>query len=849
MTVGPTVHLSREHPTNRVADEPPFFISHNNPPGSPDPVEYGISDAKRFGEYSSQKDSENDDLRDVIDDLTIENRKLKQLLKNRKGQKESQDRDKLFEVRVHGLPSGKKRELEALLRNFASNLSVGSKLPSGLLSEAPATEKTNVDSNANGAARKHTQTDSGYASKSTSEQTSATPSNPGRPTTAGLRKSNDQTIQSYLHNIPNGLLPRQPPIMSERDRMSLVVRRLENLFTGKHAAPGEHSQPLQQQEVSRLAASADMQRATKRRRQEGSREAPILPFDSEVSIERLDPLELSSSDSKSRLATRSEASGKFTPDGINTTSSGGLSPDQRPTRPLDLDVHRAQVAEENIEYIRHLGFTSPTLAADGDKEESRGWIYLNLLISMAQLHTINVTPGFVRRSINQLSAKFELSEDGNQVRWKGGSEATNLPTGIVQDLDMDVGNSANEIVLLEAKDTNKARNRMTSSKTQTFATPSEDHSSNHMISQTPMLLRPSSITPEFKASIPRSRSRPASSFDYKPILVTEKSLSRPNLDYLDDSVGWHSRLENSSTADSNDTSYAAAAHANPGPIMFYTSTLFCSDLSGDWAPTNTERLTWETSSRAVGVGVRAEHDEQRNQDASYFSGGAVAPMSEARVEELRFDVMPIAESCGAEHAMRELPASGIGGVTPQDNFMLDVKIVRRRTGAHEGTKGGHGGHDQPLFAYDVQACSKTDLAPSQLPPPSYISLPFLSRSSSGVESRWDCEDTEDDTWSDENEPVRQVFAAHCWTEDSSRSDGGVETDTDSSIDMLATARETHPTIIAAQEREFDLHSKPTPISEGAVTGSLAATAGSVGKGEAAWGFDEAESYADSDSDV
>ena len=793
----------------------------------------------------------------MIDDLTIENKRLKQLLKNRKGHEDSQDRDKLFEVRVHGLPSDKKRELETLLRNFAADLNVNSGVFSGLMSGPPAAQKPIVDTRGSGTASKHVQTDSGYASNSNSGKTSATPPNSGRPTTAVSRKSNDKTVKSYLHNIPDGLLPRQPPVMSERARMLLVVRRLEDLFKGKNAAPGEHSQPLQQQEVSRLAANADMRCTTKRHRQEGSREAHILPFDSEVNIERLGSVESSSSDNKPRLATKSEASGKSTPEEINSASSGGRSPDQRPTRPLDLDVHRAQVAEENIEYIRHLGLTSPKLNAEGDKEEGGGggggvgggWMYLNLLISMAQLHTINVTSAFIRKSIKELSARFELSEDGNQVRWKGGNETADLLTGSVQDSEMVDGDSANELVGLGANSTDNHSTKMATSNTQPLAIPFEDQSSNQMTSQPSMLVQHFSIS-DLHTSIPPSRSRPASPFDYKPILLTGKSLSRPSFAYPDQSTGSQSRLDSSSTTDSNDNSYVITDHTDAGPIVFYNSTLFCSDSSGDRAPTNMGRPNWETSQCALGVSATAEPDEQRDRDVSYFAKSSGAPIPEQDLWALAFDLAPLSKSCDAQQRLGELPASGIGGVTPQDNFLLDVKIARTRPQAHGGTEGAIRERDRPQFTYRVVACSKTDLAPSQLPPPSYIFLPFLSSSSSGVEGAWDSEDEGADTSIDEHELVPPVFLAHFSTEDSSPNDGEDEMDTDSSIDMLATARANDPITIAAREREFELNSKPTPVDEEVFPRSLAATAGHGSESDSGVesDVDEAGSYTDSEDD-
>jgi hypothetical protein len=778
----------------------------------------------------------------VIDDLTIENKRLKQLLKKRKGQRDSQDRDKLFEVRVHSLPSDKKRELEELLRNFASNLNINSVLPSGLLSGPPGTPKPNDGTIPLG------QTDSGYASNSNSGQTSATLSNPGRPTTAVSRKSNDKTVKSYLHNIPKSLLPRQPLVTSERAKMSLVVRRLENLFTGKNAEPGEHSQPLQQQEVSRLAANADMQRVTKHRRQEGAREAHILLPDSQVNIERLDSPESSSSDSKSRLTTKSEGSRKSTPEGKNSGSSVGRSPDQRPTRPLDLDVHRAQVAEENIEYIRHLGLTSPKLNAEADKEDGDGWIYLNLLVGMAQLHTINVTPAFIRKSIKKLSAKFELSEDGNKVRWKGGNEATQFP---VQDSDMADGNSAIDVGGLATRNPDKQSHGIALSHAQTSATPSEDHSSNQLTSQTSMRVRPFSINPELATTTPRSRSQPASSFDYKPVLLTGKSPSRPNLACLNGLTASQWRIDHSSAADSNDTSGGTADHTDAGPIVFYNSPLFCSDFSGDRAPTNMRRPTWETSNRALGVRSAVDFDETRDRDVSYFAKSAVKPMTEATDEGITFDLLPVVDWRNAEQKLRELPASGIGGVTPQDNFLIDVKIARTPWTARDGNRVGVEEREQWNFKYRVVTCSKIDLPPSQLPPPSYIFRPFTSSSSSAVAEAWDSEDEAADTSIDEHEPVPPIYLAQFSAEDSSPNDGDGEMDSDSSLDMPASARPVDPTRRAAREREFELVGRPTSMDEGVVATSLAATAGDGSDTDSGVesDVDEPGSYTDSDDDL
>lgn len=56
---------------------------------------------------------------------------------------------------------------------------------------------------------------------------------------------------------------------------------------------------------------------------------------------------------------------------------------------------------------------------------SRGFVYLNLALTMAQIHRYNVTVNFVQRAVAQFSKRLELSPDGSRVRWKA---ATPLPT-------------------------------------------------------------------------------------------------------------------------------------------------------------------------------------------------------------------------------------------------------------------------------------------------------------------------------------------------------------------------------------------------------------------------------------
>jgi hypothetical protein len=276
-----------------------------------------------------------------------------------------------------------------------------------------------------------------------------------------------------------------------------------------------------------------------------------------------------------------------TPEGINSASSGGRSPGQHPTPPLDLDVHPAQVAEEKIQYNTSSWTQVTKVNAEADKEGREdgqdGWIYLNLFVSMAQLHTISLTPGFIRKSIRTLSAKFELSEDGNKVRWKEGNEATQFS---VPNSDMSDRNPAIDDGDIGTHHPNQRSNGIAASNAQISHMPPEDYSTHHPSSQSSVRVQSFSINPQRSATSTLCRSQSASSFDCEPILLAGKSLSRPNLTCLNGFSASHWCIDDCPTADLNETADGTANHADAASIVFYN---VCSDFSGDRAPTNMRR--------------------------------------------------------------------------------------------------------------------------------------------------------------------------------------------------------------------------------------------------------------------
>lgn len=69
---------------------------------------------------------------------------------------------------------------------------------------------------------------------------------------------------------------------------------------------------------------------------------------------------------------------------------------------------------------------------------SGGWMFLNLVCTMAQIHRFNVTLPFVRAAVSSLSHNLEISADGSKIRWNGPRPHSSPPSatpGSVDDLD------------------------------------------------------------------------------------------------------------------------------------------------------------------------------------------------------------------------------------------------------------------------------------------------------------------------------------------------------------------------------------------------------------------------------
>lgn len=716
---------------------------------------------------------------------------------------------------MHGLPAEKKRELEQILRTFATGLDDSPSQPSpSARAEKLESSYGSVPEPVQKTLQDPMHADSGYASISvsginSSSQTGGLKLRDEQPVSKSKKESD---IKSYLHDIPDSLLPREHSSVSDNAKMQLVVQRMEHLFTGKRAAPGEHSLPIQQQKISRSAAKADRRedrRQNRTSRLEGSREAPILPPDSKMNFDAMEAATLQPGNRSTSDLSSIEGSG------AQSGPKPPGSPDQRPTRPLDLDIHRAQVAADNIEYIRHLGFSSPQFEErEPDKEQP--WIYLNLLVSMAQLHTLNVTPAFVRKAIKNLSTKFELSKDGHKIRWI--RDDSPEPNPLEQVSPLSGPNRGSEDT---GDDGGRRSGRSTTSTLNNVsASASDSKGMGPKSSNASKLLNSTTTSSNLAHAQPSTtQSKSTSAFDYKPIVFQGKrTFLKSKNSYLDSSSSYDDLSPESNEAIPVPTrsSPRSQDESYEGYATFFSNPYYFTDLSGD----KTSARAGQRGPRDV-LGIKREKslpvdDTLRDVQACYFLSPRPTSVASWSEDSPEMELYNSSLSMAGEDETQpiELEASGVGGVRPEDNFALDVHIARKRRGLDKGKGVRRLGDKQPSeYSYDVANCTKIQLQPSRLPPPSYVFFTTSSSSEAGKGHFYDG-DSSDESSEAENSPAP---AGIFWQWSSSSNERLVDNDdasvASSSLGVLEAARARVPPSEA-------LNGTGRPMS-----GSLAATAG------------------------
>jgi hypothetical protein len=838
--------LNRADP---IVDEPPFFLrnssssetppdnSHYNQAHTAMPYRPGLGQTGTDG-------SSTEDFRSVIDDLTVANKKLKQRLRKYEKLYDAHlQEEKLFEVRFHGLPDHKKKELEETLRKFASELDEGTTNEYADISTyTPALQTHNTASSTSRFA------ESGYASQSASGQNSLAPCNQDedrRKMTKSAYSRQQQNIQSYLHDIPMGLLPNNKSApMTDKSKKKMVVRRLEQIFAGKRSTPGSHPQPMQQQEVSQSAATADrvQREATGQNfKPEGQREARIMN-------------DRGANAREESHAVQDDAVQDDAVQGLRPTlhieehdfADSGLSPDQRPTRPLDLDPYRAQVPTENMDYIRHLGFTPPDMDSGEAPLLGHGWIYLNLLINMAQLHTLNVTPEFVKDALHEYSSHLEISRDGRKIRWKGGRDVTTHS-----------GDSSSEHWSGASPNGAGSQSPFKRIKTGTSGTSSD------MLNDATNARRQARV----------EREKEQNKFAYKPMFFHKDDSENEDEFYAfdaDSTANYSHQPQPTGNSSGLSSSIMQSSSSKPrrrddGPMIFYNKAKFCTDLSGDRngafltmpgnyqpitnQPLGAEQAPYQTKKTSLDLAEPRGPLDTSPMDGDSVSGSRTVSSG----DDLGFSPEALRNDSGnTSPEQMDFEASGLGGVQPEDNFSIHVRrsqvptapshVAARRWAAlypkaiqdalnsRQSSPEAESPRASPQRVIEerILSASRKNLPSSTLPPASF--LPLDSCSSGDVDSDLASDassEPDSDSDSDSGGPttaMQILNIAPVASDISEGSESDYEDSDDGSVDMLATARQQDPSAVRASEREYDA-ALAERLSEEIPAGSSAATAG------------------------
>lgn len=458
-------------------------------------------------------------------------------------------------------------------------------------------------------------------------------------------------------------------------------------------------------------------------------QSPSLPEISDrnkqrLSVERLEELFLTGEgDTKSIIESNLHA---HSPQSKNPSKNYPQTVERQTRSPPD-----------NLRHLRHLGVASPV--AGSSAESRHEWVYLNLLINLAQLHTLNVTPELVRLGIQAISTKLVLSEDGSKVRWHGDFERSVMSPD-------------------EPDDIATTHHAPT-------AAPLAQHESKIQLQKSHSLLQDHNIPgSRNEQSLERvdnlqtfaAGQGAAKRLEYKPMFVHHRQ--RPQESSYESSDG--SQHSGSSLSDAKEASTLDlgedSTNAANGPLVFFDGGAFFLDLSSD--PTDadcadhssytshyTEPLGWKNGSHKTSHGYERKQAIPtlgRENDGDWTQCPPLL-VNDNNPTSLHDDDR--LDSGGHFH----FQASGIGGIQLDDNFAIDVKTSRQPTSQpchqdqpayqhHDGSIPSSSRSPSPSTGHPctistrIVSTTTTQLPPSPLPPPSYV-YPALSSTSSETE--------------------------------------------------------------------------------------------------------------------
>ncbi|KAL8937018.1 MAG: hypothetical protein Q9211_003899 [Gyalolechia sp. 1 TL-2023] len=623
--------------------------------------------------------SENDPntFREVIDDLTVQNQKLKKRIKKyERIHTQGSKHDGLFELRVQNLPYDKKQELEIILHGFASTIHPSQNTPVSKLdgsNRSRGKQFRGAGSNSNPSSPPYNKClDSTYASVSATGATfKATSDHSGH----SKSRSRNYLPSSVEHEPYTSTCARSQDVespslseISDRSKQKLAVERLEELF---------------------LTGDGDVK----------SIKGNLHPRSPQSRIPRKEATQAASYSQTIKRQTRS-------------------SPDQ-------------------LRSLRRLGVASPV--AGSSAESQHEWVYLNLVINLAQLHTLNITPDLVRSGVQAFSTKLVLSDNGSKVRWQGNDERS-----------AESSDDPNDIALTHhvpsATSLNQPEPTIQLPKSQALL---QEHN-------TPGPRNGQSLERVDNLQTFAAGQGTAKRLNYKPLFVHHRhhprESSRESSDVSQDSGSSLADATESISSDLGDS-----ANAANGPLVFFDGDAFFLDLSSD--PTDADSAGHSSYASHFTEPLGRTNGPYKTTHA-YERKQAIPILGRENNEDwtrcpplLVNDNNPksTSDDAGSGSGNRfQFQASGIGGIQLDDNFAIDVTTSRQpvshpyhqpRSSTPSFDDGNPTSSSRPLNhptrqprtpSTHIVSTQTTQLPPSPLPPPSYV-YPALSSTSSDTD--------------------------------------------------------------------------------------------------------------------
>ncbi|GAA5867707.1 hypothetical protein JCM3774_003385 [Rhodotorula dairenensis] len=422
-----------------------------NPPGSPavaiiEPpaATYSRGGSTRSGQSTKSGEGRDagafvteESFRDIVDELTLQNQRLKQRLKRFESARVPNNlrNERLFEIRFFdGLPKQRRREIESFLTDYVQTYSSSGDHGSSSSSRINVTggsstqDHTESTSSIGATLRSLRSSEKELLAKeamaaalqgaSVSADQSASVSGSGSGSGgAPDRKIRDRRKDSILATEPLGSIPSPTAALPDPPPL---LRRPTDIFPPERdvlAAPS-FSGP-EPRSLTGTGSGMRISDPTSKKR----RRTPVAPT-APPSPERT-----------SRLRQTASFDGSITSDSAGTPDpdrlegllvemlerlfyeclpvDGAEEVPPAAANPLHSDPQPLPPqSSTNTQYLRTMLFSEET-------QKSGGYLYLNLLATMAGLHRLNVSVGTVRHALRTKSQLIEVSAEGNKIRWKG----------------------------------------------------------------------------------------------------------------------------------------------------------------------------------------------------------------------------------------------------------------------------------------------------------------------------------------------------------------------------------------------------------------------------------------------